>query len=377
MFFKKIPEEIRNILFHVGHPAHVYFLKNALWNLEEKGYNIYIVATEKEVTLDLLNAYGFKYEVVGKNVRGVLNKTSNMMKIEIKLSKIIRKYKADLLVGVGSICMAHAGILTRRHYINFGDTEISKFDWLLLPFSDVLIRPICYKEKVRDDKEVRYDGYKELAYLHPNYFIPDTSVLDELNISRNEGFIILRFISWGASHDIGLRGLKKGTELEFIKSLEKFGNVFITSERMLNPGLEKYRLKTPPEKIHSLLYYADLYIGEGGTMATEAAILGTPAIHIESTSKGIATGELSGNFLELRDKYGLLYFYPDQNQALKKAISILEDKNSKNEWRKKREKLLKDKIDVTAWMTDFIERYPESFYEYKEKKEGENVSCII
>jgi len=64
------------------------------------------------------------------------------------------------------------------------------------------------------------------------------------------------------------------------------------------------------------------------------------------------------------DKYGLL-FYPDQ--ALEEAISILEDKNSKNEWRKRRERLLSDKIDVTVWMTDFIERYPESFYEYKKK----------
>jgi len=31
-------------------------------------------------------------------------------------------------------------------------------------------------------------------------------------------------------------------------------------------------------------------------MAAEAAILGTPAIHIESNSKGIATGSFSGNF---------------------------------------------------------------------------------
>ena len=117
----------------------------------------------------------------------------------------------------------------------------------------------------------------------------------------------------------------------------------------------------PQEKIHSLLYYAQLYIGEGGTMATEAAILGTPSIHIESTSSGIATGEFTGNFLELRDKYGLLYFYPDQDQALEKAISIMDDKNAKNEWQKKREKLLEDKIDVTAWVTDSIERYLESF----------------
>ena len=34
---------------------------------------------------------------------------------------------------------------------------------------------------------------------------------------------------------------------------------------------------------------------------------------------------------------------------------------------------IKDKIDVTAWMTDFIERYPESFYEYQ-KDAGNKLS---
>jgi len=36
---------------------------------------------------------------------------------------------------------------------------------------------------------------------------------------------------------------------------------------------------------------------------------------------------------------------------------------------KKRERLLADKIDVTQFMVDFIENYPESFYRYKD---GEN-----
>ena len=31
---------------------------------------------------------------------------------------------------------------------------------------------------------------------------------------------------------------------------------------------------------------------------------------------------------------------------------------------KKREKLLEDKIDVTKFMIEFIEEYPESFYKY-------------
>lgn len=103
-------------------------------------------------------------------------------------------------------------------------------------------------------------------------------------------------------------------------------------------------------------------------MAAEAAILGTPSIHVESNAQGIATGNSSGNFRELRDRYGLLYFFADQKAAFSKASEILENKNAKLEWQRKRENLLKDKIDVTAWMTDFIEKYPESFNQYKEGK---------
>jgi uncharacterized protein len=143
--------------------------------------------------------------------------------------------------------------------------------------------------------------------------------------------------------------------------------VFVSSEKTTDKTLEKYKLKIAPEKFHSLLSYAQLYIGEGGSIATEAAILGTPSVHIESDSHGVATGYRSGNFRELRDKYGLMFFYPDEKTALDKAIEILSDPNSKSEWQKKREKLLKDKIDVTEWLTDFIEDYPESFYRYKKE----------
>jgi predicted glycosyltransferase len=51
--------------------------------------------------------------------------------------------------------------------------------------------------------------------------------------------------------------------------------------------------------------------------------------------------------------------------ALQKAVEILENPNSKKEWQEKQKKLWSDVIDVTSWLTDFIERYPESFYEYK------------
>ncbi len=188
-----------------------------------------------------------------------------------------------------------------------------------------------------------------------------------MNLSKDDKFVILRFISWTATHDVGLKGIKKGTELEIIKTLEQYGKVFITSERKLDKNLEKYKITISLDKMHSLLYFASLYIGEGGTTAVEAAILGTPSIHIEygDPNKPSAASIFSGNFLELRDKYDLVYMFPDQNEALKKAIEILENENSKRTWQKKREKLLNDKIDVTKFMVDFIENYPESFYEYR------------
>src|SRR5665647_2260762 len=101
----------------------------------------------------------------------------------------------------------------------------------------------------------------------------------------------------------------------------------------------------PPSPIYNwALSYAQLYIGEGGTMAVEAGILGTPAIHIESTSVGQATGETCGNFLELRDKYGLIFFYPTQELALKKALEILDNPHSKKDWQDRQQKLWSDVI---------------------------------
>ena len=357
------------IIVGIWHPAHVHFFKNMIWNLEKRGHDIQIVTRPKEVTLDLLDRYGFNYKIVGIHYKKSLAKALGMIKTEYRIYKIAKNFKPDIFLGIADVYCAHVGKWIRKPSIIFTDTENVKLGNLLtFPFADVICTPSCFMGDIKLKKHVKYNGYHELAYLHPNYFKPDIEVLEGLKMSKEERFIIIRFISWEASHDTSLQGIKKGSELDFIKTLERYGKVFITSERKLGNDFESYRIKLSYEKIHSLLNFADLYIGEGGTMAAEAAILGTPAIHIESTSKGIATGALSGNFLELRDKYGLLHFYPDQNQALEKAIEILENKNAKNEWRKKREKLLKDKIDVTKWMTDFIERYLESFYEYREQQ---------
>ena len=77
-----------------------------------------------------------------------------------------------------------------------------------------------------------------------------------------------------------------------MSELEKYGRVLITSESKLPAEFEPYRVKVAPEKMHDLLYYAALYVGEGGTMASESAVLGTKAIHISTTGKYCGVFEL-------------------------------------------------------------------------------------
>jgi predicted glycosyltransferase len=177
-------------------------------------------------------------------------------------------------------------------------------------------------------------------------------VLDGIGLCKEDPFIVLRFVSWAASHDIGQHGI--GNKMEFIRELERYGKVLISSEGKLERDLERYKVSISPEKIHDLMYHASLYIGEGATMATEAALLGTPSIYISSLARTM------GNFNELEADYGLLYSYQETTEALLKAFELMRESGVKEKWQIKRKKLLDEKIDVTAFMVWIVENYPES-----------------
>ena len=361
------------VLIDIGHPAHVHFFRNLVFNLQRDGHQVKITARDKEVSLALLKAYGLDFELRGEMHTGMLKKAFGLLSIDFRLLGIARKFRPDILMGIHNPYVAHVGAVIRKTVIIFTDTENVKIaSMLTYPFAQVIITPVYFKETINPNKHVTIKGLKEIAYLHPKYFTPQHDILDSAGIDEKDRLIILRFISWGASHDVDLQGIRKDREKVFIDTLSGYGKVLITSERPLDSWLEKYRIRVPPEKMHSLLSYASLYIGEGGTMAAEAAVLGTPSIHIESTGDGRASGELSGNFNELRDRYGLMYFYGSQDEALKKAVEILENPDSKEEWQEKKQRLLADVIDVTSWMTEFVEDYPRSFEKYRISQSGKS-----
>jgi hypothetical protein len=57
----------------------------------------------------------------------------------------------------------------------------------------------------------------------------------------------------------------------------------------------------------------------------------------------------------------------DQITAIKKAEELALKQNTKEEYLTKREQMLADKIDVSAFLIWFVENYPESVNEVKAK----------
>jgi predicted glycosyltransferase len=347
------------ILFGISHPKHVYLFKNVILNLIKRGHKVKIVAVEKEITGYLLNAFNLPFTIIGDNQPNLVKKALSLPKLEYQTYKIAKEFRPNIFVGRAIPHLAHVSTLLNKPFLIFEDTEIAKtVHKITLPFANAVVTPLCYQNNL-GDKQIRFDGYFELEYLHPNYFNPEIAILEQLGIAKKEKFAVIRLVSWNATHDVGDGGF--GDVNQIIKAIEGRAKVFISSEYELPKGLKEYKIDLPPEMIHHLLFFSDLYIGESATMAAESAILGTPSIFVSTSRRGYTD--------ELEDKYGLIFSFSDkdrQNNSINKALEILENSNSKKEWQSKSRRMFEEKIDVAKFMTNFIEGWPMSFKESKQ-----------
>ena len=342
------------VLFVVGHPAHVHLFRHAISDLNRHGHQVHVAAIEKETTYRLLSEYGISYESLGRNIPSLIGKFLDLPLKDLRFVRRLAHAKPDLVVSTGSPYAAQAAAALSLPHIAFSDTEIaSAILRLMLPFTDAICTPSCFWLDL-GPKQVRYDGYHELAYLHPSRFRPNPGVLDLIGANPEDRIILLRFASWDSSHDMAVHGLGLQGEdmVRFVRRLQRHGRVLITTERRLPTELRDLVLQVPLHRIHDLLFYATLYLGEGATMASEAGVLGTPWIFVSEASRGYLDDQ--------QKRYGLGFRETSADAALDRAETLLADPKSKESWGLKRRTLLREKIDVTNFIVNFLEGWPES-----------------
>jgi hypothetical protein len=251
-----------------------------------------------------------------------------------------------------SFAIAHISKFIRAKSIVFGEDGIDASRWfwrITRPFADYIVIP----DAIPDDfgpNQIKHSSYHELAYLHPNRFSPDKGILEQVGLAPHESFSLVRFVSFGASHDLGESGFYPQLRDRLIKILEAKGRVILNAEGSLPRELEKYRMKIPPNKLHDLISFAKLLVSDSQTMTIEAAALGVPSVRYNSFVGKTPVIE------EIESRYQLTYgFRPAQQEEMLEKVKDILGRQDPAIWHDRRQLMLTEKKDLTSWMVKFVE----------------------
>jgi uncharacterized protein len=338
------------ILFGLGHPAHFHLFKNTINTLIKGGNEVVIIINDKDILSQLLDDSGLPYHTLTR--KGAKDSLFIKLKRIIKgirdTGRVIKREQPDVVAGcINEI--AFVSLFKRIPVLFFAEDDF-RYTWLqgilIYPFVTRIISPGPVNVGPFKYKKESYNGYQKLAYLHPLWFTPDRT---KVNISQ-EPYFIIRLVGMSAYHDIGRKGIDSTIVPAMIDMLEKYGKVYITSEKTFNNGLQKYRLEQNPSDMHHYLCYASMFISDSQSMSIEAALLGTPNIRISDFAGRVSVLE------QLEKKYGLTAaFKPsDKDKIIAQISEWLSDKELHNKFAGRRELMLKDMIDVARFITERI-----------------------
>ena len=353
-------------LFFFVHPAKFHVFKKTINTLNANGHKVDILITSKDVLENLIKKEGWDYTNIfpkGRKIKGwhpLLSSGFNFFRTIYKLYKYCRGKKYDLFITDDLLVYLSKWFKTPSLILTDDDITISKLSTLILSKATYILAPEITNLGKYSKKKISFNGYKELAYLHPDEFTPNINVVKKFNTNL-EPYFLIRLVYLRAYHDLGINGLSNENLFKLVNFLIEHGRVYISSERKLPINLKKFELKILPEEILHVIYFSTLFIGDSQTMTSEAAVLGTPAFRCNDFAGKIGVMD------EKEEKYGLSFNYSSKDfDKMYVAIEkILSKRNIKDEFLLKRNKMISEKINLSKLMIWLFQNYPQSIQQYK------------
>ncbi len=352
------------VLFFLIHPAKFHQFRVTINTLIKNGHEVDIIIIGRDILEELVKNEGWNYRIIfprgrkWKSVNVLISAGLLFFPTIFKLYMLSRSKKYDLFLT--DDLLSYVGKLRGIPTIYFTDDDFSAVPQALLyilPATNIFAPNICYLGKY-EKKVIGYYGYKSLAHLHPNNFQPDRLKLHK-NLTDNKPFFFIRTVMANSKHDNGKSGIDDDLLRKMVSKLEKEGRVILNSERPLPEDLIKYKLNYNKNDIAHYLYFAKIVIGDSTTMSAEAAVLGTPSIEIDDWYSDFK------QYDELCNRYKLLQgFDRDNHVGIFSLIDeYLRTENLHEEFQLRRNHLLEEKIDVSAFLTWIVMDYPKSVVE--------------
>ncbi len=344
--FVILHSSLMRILLELAHPKHVHFFRPLLKRWRARGDAVQIVTRDKDITHALLDAYGLPYVALSRQQR------ANRAALELvarwmRFARWIARFHPDVTLSVAGITTAPPSRLARVPNIALTDTETARAsNAIALPFADRVLTPAWFNGDF-GAKHFRYRGFHEWAYLHPDEFRADASIVRGQGANPDEPYALVRLVKWDAAHDTGESGFARDDAIALVARLARKMRVYVSSEAALPRELTPYAAHFHVDAIHHVIAFAALIVGESPSMATEAALLGAPSVLCSSWA-----GQC-GNMQVLEQRYGLIRVSDSSASAVESALALADNPPTRAEITARRERLIAE----LECVPDVVERH--------------------
>ena len=340
---------------HVGiftnTPAHVHLYREAVKQLRDRGHRTSVFARDDECTLALLSYHDIPHHVYGSRDATKLGLIHELPRQARTIANLVRDAKPDIIFGMG-VYSTYAATLVGADAVTVMDSEpTATKQRLSAPLVEAILTPSTFGRYL-GRKHYAFHGLKETAYLHPEVFDPDPYIHAELDIGPEDPYSIVRFNAFNGHHDVGQRGFTPRQKHTLVRLLADHGTVFVSDEAGRisydEPGIRRY--EAHPARMHDAIAGAQLLIADTQTMVTESALIGTPTIR----SNSFVGNRDMGNFKAL-ERAGLVFNRSAFSDVLTDAESLLEDPDTRQRWRHRRDAFIGDKCNLTALLVELVD----------------------
>ena len=275
-----------NIWIDLTNSPHVVFFSEMIRELRDE-HNVILTCRPLSNTIELLDMLGHDYTVVGRHYgAGSIGKLLGFFVRIWQLLRFLRGRGIDVAISHSSFYSPPAARLAGIPSLYLNDNEHAAGNWISFLFADVVMIPEHLEQIAASRKwhrlarVVLYPGVKEGIYLREPQAPPPAP--PEFNDSLGRKRIVIRPEPWSAQYYRGGRNflddllltlggryrillLPRGETQRKHYAQEKFSDITVLDRTI---------------RLAEIVGNCDLFIGAGGTMTREAAVLGIPTISI-------------------------------------------------------------------------------------------------
>ena len=258
--------------------------------LEDAGAEVVVTARDQAQTAELTLERWPEADVIGgESPSSRPAKAATLLRRVRDLRRWARDRGIDVALSLNSYAQIVAAKTLRMPIVTTMDFEYQPINHLGFRLADAILLPealpadVVARQGARGPKVQRHVGIKESIYLGD--FEPDASVLDALGIDREAGPLVVartppsRAVYHRMENPLFEQALERiGTQPEVTCIVLPRHREQV--DQLESLGIANLRVPNAAVDSRSLLYAADLFLGAGGTMTREAALMGTPTLSL-------------------------------------------------------------------------------------------------